>query len=94
MNREEINNYEGIGGLDFNPKCEKIVFVKKELTNFRNINKLSEIATIPGRSFGHSLWRFTVHFKDEFDNLKGFKILKYDKTKLSNEGAVRVMWLK
>lgn len=90
---------KGIGGLDFDPTIEKInLFNIKKIKNL-HINKVdkSKLTSIgiPGRSFGHSLWRLHVHFKDKIKNISAFSIEKYDEKNLGKEGAVRVIfWLK
>jgi len=87
---------EGIGGLDFDPDTKEIdLFNIKKIKNISidkvDKSKLTSIG-IPGRSFGHSLWRLGVHFKDKIKNISAFSIEKYDKKNLGKEGAVRVIW--
>jgi len=73
------------------PKKMKIESItKKEAEK----NKLIPLADIPGRSIGHALWRLGVHFRERIEFVEAFSIEKYDKKKLGQEGAVKVLfWL-
>ena len=87
---------EGIGGLEFDSNTKEIDLfgikrIKNTPINKVDKSKLTSIG-IPGRSFGHSLWRLSVHFKNKLKDISAFSIEKYDKKNLGKEGAVRVIW--
>ncbi len=53
------------------------------------------VASIPGKSFDHALWRLTVHFRDKLDEIVAYTMEKGNSLEEGEEGAVRVgFWAK
>lgn len=92
----KIDTQTSFGGKEFNP-------IEKEYQIFGKIVKnlsveqaekigLKKIASIPGMSVGQSLYRLSNYYSKEFLDLVALTIEQYDKEKLGQEGAVKVIW--